>query len=78
MVYSKLKAIENHLNVSNFGFLVNPDDTDAIVNLIANYRLNTSLYDEHAQNARNAYLENYTWENINFSFVNFVSNSLDI
>ena len=78
IVYSKLKAIENHLNVSNFGFLVNPDDVEAIVNIIANYHFNTSLYDEHAQNARNTYLENYTWENINFSFVNFVSNSLDI
>lgn len=77
VVYSKLKAIEKHLDVHQFGCLVDPKNTQEIVNCILNYTNNKDLYKQHADNARKLYLERYTWEKISDSFVDFVTKSVE-
>lgn len=76
VIYSKLRAIEKHLDVSKFGYLVDPSDTQRIVDCIIHYSQNPKFYKLHAENARKAFSERFSWEHINESFVDFVSNSI--
>lgn len=75
VIYTDLKAIRLHLDVSKFGYLVNPQDAEAIAGLILDYIDNPDLYALHAQNARREYDTKYNWNAIRQSFVNFVRNS---
>lgn len=77
VVYSKLKAIEKHLDVHQFGYLFDPKNTQEIVNCILNYTKNKDLYKQHAENARKLYLERYSWGEIRDSFVHFVTKSVE-
>jgi len=76
IIYSNLKGIRKHMNVSGFGFLVDPKDSVKIVAHVENYLRNSKLYDLHAANARKEFMEHYNWKVIKNSFVNFIQNSL--
>lgn len=75
VIYTDLKAIRKHLNISEFGFLVNPEDSDAIANSILTYINNPELYSLHAKNASLAYEKRYNWNIIKNSLLNFINNS---
>jgi len=77
VIYSNLKGIRQHLDVSGFGHLVNPENSDLIADLIVNYTENPELYNRHAQNARKEFVEKYNWKAICNSFVHFVNQSID-
>lgn len=76
VIYTDLKAIRQHVDVSKFGFLVDPENSDAIANNILQYIVNPELYSKHAQNARMEYEQKYNWNVIKDSFVNFIINSM--
>ncbi|WP_209390263.1 glycosyltransferase [Chryseobacterium sp. RR2-3-20] len=76
IIYSNLKGISQHLDVSGFGFLVNPKNSEEIAISIENYIKNPHLYDLHASNGRKSFLNHYNWQKISNSFVNFIRNSL--
>ncbi|MFC5875306.1 Glycosyltransferase involved in cell wall bisynthesis [Chryseobacterium arachidis] len=76
VIYTDLKATRQHVDVSKFGFLVDPEDSDAIADCILQYLENPELYSEHAQNARIEYEQKYNWNFIKDSFVNFIKNSM--
>ncbi|WP_175621287.1 glycosyltransferase [Chryseobacterium schmidteae] len=76
IIYSSLKGIRKHMNVSDFGYLVNPNDSKKIADNIEAYLKKPQLYDLHAANARKEFMQNYNWEIIKNSFVNFIKNSL--
>ncbi|MDQ0592449.1 glycosyltransferase involved in cell wall biosynthesis [Chryseobacterium ginsenosidimutans] len=76
VIYSDLKATRQHLDVSKFGFLVDPENSDAIANNILQYIENPELYSNHAQNARKEYEEKYNWNVIKDQFVNFIHESI--
>lgn len=76
VIYTDLKAIRKHMNVSEFGFLVNPEDSDAIANRILTYINNPELYSLHAKNARLAYEKKYNWNIIKSLFLNFIKTSI--
>ncbi|KFE98462.1 glycosyl transferase family 1 [Chryseobacterium formosense] len=76
IIYSNLKGIRKHMNVSGFGFLVDPKDSVKIVAHVENYLRNSKLYDLHAANARKEFMEHHNWKVIKNSFVNFIQNSL--
>jgi glycosyltransferase involved in cell wall biosynthesis len=76
VIYTDLKATRQHLDVSKFGFLVDPENSDTIANNILQYIENPELYSDHAQNARKAYEEKYNWNVIKEQFVNFIKKSI--
>ncbi|WP_261510287.1 glycosyltransferase [Chryseobacterium paludis] len=76
VVYTDLKATREHVDVSKFGFLVDPEDSYSIANAIVNYIDNPQLYSQHAQNARREYEKKYNWNMIKDLFTNFIKQSL--
>ena len=76
IIYSNLKGIRRHMDVSSFGYLVNPNDSKKIADHIEAYLNEPQLYHLHAANARKEFIQNYNWNVIKNSFVNFIKNSL--
>lgn len=76
VIYTDLKATRQHVEVSKFGHLVNPEDAEAIAKIIENYLQNPELYSQHAQNARLEYEKYYNWDLIRKNFVQFIENAL--
>jgi len=76
IIYSGLKGIRKHMDVSNFGFLVDPQDSGSIADCIEKYVADSQFYDQHATNARKEFVEKYNWKVIRNSFVTFIENSL--
>lgn len=76
VIYTNLKATRQHVDVSKFGFLVDPENSDEISECIVKYINNPELYSEHAQNARNEYEKKYNWNAIKDNFINFIKKSL--
>lgn len=77
IIYSHLKGIRRHMNVSKFGNLVDPENADLIAELIVNYIENPQLYDSRAKNARREFEKRYNWKVIRNSFVDFIKQSID-
>lgn len=75
VIYSDLKATRKGVNVSDFGYLVNPEDSAAIAGHIETWLDNPMLYNRHALNARESFLKKYNWDLIKNSFTEFVINS---
>lgn len=76
VIYTDLKATRKHVNVSEFGYLVDPEDSGKIADLIIKYAENPDLYECHSRNARLSYEHKYNWKNIREPFVRFIQNSL--
>jgi glycosyltransferase involved in cell wall biosynthesis len=76
VIYSDLKGIREHMDVSGFGKLVDPRNAEIISDLIVNYIQNPELYDAHAINARKEFEGKYNWKVIRNSFVDFVKRSI--
>ncbi len=76
VMYSNLKGIRQHMDVSGFGNLVNPQNAEHISDLIVNYIRNPELYSAHAINARKEFEEKYNWKIIRNSFTDFVKKSI--
>lgn len=76
VIYTDLKATREHINVSEFGYLVDPENAELIVNHILKYIENPELYSTHAQNARKIYEQKYNWNSIKDSFINFINKSM--
>jgi len=76
VIYSNLKGIREHMDVSGFGQLVDPRNAEFISDLIVNYIRNPEHYYTHAINARKEFEEKYNWKVIRNSFVDFVKRSI--
>jgi glycosyltransferase involved in cell wall biosynthesis len=76
VIYTDLKATRQQVNVSEFGFLVDPTNSDEIADIILIYIENPELYFKHAHNARSEYEKNYNWNVIKNSFINFIKKSI--
>jgi len=76
VIYTNLKATRQHVEVSKFGFLVNPRDSEQISDLILKYIDDPELYSKHARTARKEYETKYSWSLISNTFLDFVRKSL--
>ncbi len=76
VIYTDLKAIRQHIDVAEFGFLADPEDSEAIADHILKYLEDPELYLRHARNARSAYEKKYNWPAIKGLFVNFIAKSI--
>ncbi len=75
VIYSDLKATRKGVSVSDFGYLVNPEDSAAIASHIETWLDNPIIYHRYAVNARAAFHKKYNWDLIKTSFTDFVINS---
>ncbi|KQT24679.1 glycosyl transferase family 1 [Chryseobacterium sp. Leaf405] len=76
VIYTNLKATREHVDVSKFGFLVDPENAEEIASIILTYIENPELYSNHANNARLEYENKYNWNSIKDLFVNFINKSM--
>jgi glycosyltransferase involved in cell wall biosynthesis len=72
VIYSDLKAIRREVEIEKFGFLVNPDKTDSVIQVISNYLLDKNLYQNHCRNARKLAEDKYNWQKIAPEFIRFI------
>jgi len=72
VIYSHLKAIGDHLDISKFGFTADPEQADEVAERICQYLDDLKLYHKHAQNAVSYYKKDLNWNKISGIFVNFV------
>ena len=72
VIYSHLKAIGEHLDISKFGFTADPEHADEVAERICQYLDDLKLYHKHAQNAVSYYKKDLNWNKISGIFVNFV------
>lgn len=76
VIYTDLKATREFVEVSKFGFLVDPKDGRQISDCIEKYLDDPKLYQKHAHSARSLYKQKYNWNVIKDSFVHFVNQSI--
>ncbi len=76
VMYSNMKATRRHLNVSRFGHLVEPEDIEQIVFYLEEYMHDESKYQFHAENAVAVVLEQYNWQVIAPSFLQFIRDAV--
>jgi len=76
VIYTDLKAIRQHIDVSGFGFLVDPEDPETIAAHLLKYLEDPALYMKHAGNARKVYEKKYNWTAIRGPFVKFIDNAV--
>jgi glycosyltransferase involved in cell wall biosynthesis len=72
VIISDLKAVRRDVEITGFGFLVNPDDTEGIMKIISGYFNNPGLYREHCMNARRLAKGKYNWGKITPEFLSFI------
>ena len=73
VIYSDLKAIVKGCpEIEQFGHLVNPFDTEAIVDIVNAYVKDKDLYQKHCATARQLAEQKYNWKAIEAGFVRFI------
>jgi glycosyltransferase involved in cell wall biosynthesis len=73
VVYSNLKAIRHDIDVSKFGYLVDPTDSEQISDCVLNYIQHPDLYQMHSREARKLAETKYNWQMIEPQFLNFIT-----
>lgn len=71
VIYSKLKSLDE-IAISKFGYVVEPDNINSIVDILISYIENGSLYINHCMNARKLAIERYNWKNIENDLIDFL------
>lgn len=73
VIYSDLKAISKGCpEIEAFGHLVNPFDTETIVDIVNAYIKDKDLYRKHCDTARQWAEQKYNWKAIEADFVRFI------
>lgn len=72
VIFSDLKAIRKGIDISSFGYLVNPFDINAITGIIRNYLSDKNKYLSHCRSARKAIENKYQWSSIEPVFFDFI------
>lgn len=72
VIYTDLKTIRKEIEIDSFGYLVNPEDSKKIAELITNYQNNESLYYSHCSNAKDLYELRYNWKILEENFIRFI------
>jgi glycosyltransferase involved in cell wall biosynthesis len=72
VIYSNLKAIRRVVQVEEFGYLVNPLDTNLISDYVINYISQPVMYYKHCEKARSLAETKYNWKLIEPAFINFI------
>lgn len=76
VIFTDLKAIHRDVEIEKFGYLVKPDKTDNISNIVSMYLQNQDLYYEHCRTARKLAEDKYNWQQISPAFIKFIESFL--
>ncbi len=74
VIFTSLKAIRKEVDIDKFGYLVNPEKTEQIVDLIIKYIDNPAFFTKHCRNARAIAEKEYNWKTIEPDFIRFMHN----
>ncbi len=72
VIFSDLKAIRKAIDISRFGYLVNPSDLKEISDIVHTYLTDESKYLFQSSSARKEIEEKYHWSIIEPEFIEFV------
>jgi glycosyltransferase involved in cell wall biosynthesis len=73
VIISDLKAIRKEVEITKFGFLIKPGNSESIARVILEYLNNDQIYYQHCSNARNMAENFYNWHKIEPEFIKFLS-----
>ncbi|MCU7500354.1 MAG: glycosyltransferase family 4 protein [Ignavibacteria bacterium] len=73
VIYSDIRPIRDEMDVSKFGFLVNPTDIDGISSKISEYIKNPRLLRQHSENARQMAETRFNWACLEGELISLVS-----
>jgi len=73
VIFSNLKAIRREVDVSEFGYLVDPNDAEKIALLIQKYLRQPGLYLNHSNRARELSETKYNWNLLQPKFLSFIN-----
>ena len=72
VIYSDLEAIRREVDVSQFGYLVEPDDADIISDYVIHYMDCPEIFLRHGYRAREMAESTYNWHKIEPIFLNYI------
>ena len=73
VIFTNLKSVKKEVEISKFGFLVNPDDKNKIAEIISTYLRNQEFYYTHCAGARNLFETKYNWGKIEPWLLDFLN-----
>ncbi|MGE5430681.1 MAG: glycosyltransferase [Syntrophomonadaceae bacterium] len=73
VIYSDIEPVRKELDVSRFGFLVNPTDIEEIAAKVSEYIRNPKLLMEHSRNARHEAERRYNWSVLEPELIKLIS-----
>jgi glycosyltransferase involved in cell wall biosynthesis len=74
VIYSNINAITESFDDINFGFLVNPNNTDEIVSKIEMYLSDNELLNQHSKNGRALIEDGKNWEMESEKLISLIAN----
>ena len=75
-ICSDIKPIREELDFEKYGLLINPDESNSVVNAISTYLDNPKIADKHSLNARKLIEENKNWESESKKLIELVNKLL--
>jgi glycosyltransferase involved in cell wall biosynthesis len=72
VIFTDLRAIRRDITIEKFGYLVKPEETNTITEILCRYLQDQDLYLEHCRNARKLAEEKYNWQQISPALLNFI------
>jgi len=76
IIYSDIKPIRKEMQTEKFGFLVDPENDDEIVNSLEQYIKHPKLIQTHSSEARKAVEQKYNWEVLQRKLIDYVKKFL--
>ncbi len=76
VIYSNVDAILDEFNNNEFGYFVNPFDSNEMISKIENYLSSIDLLKTHSENGRKLVEEKYNWEFVERKLINFINTVL--
>ncbi|MGE5683403.1 MAG: glycosyltransferase [Bacillota bacterium] len=74
VIFSDIKPIQRELQLHLFGFAVNPENIEDIIDKVSQYLSNPILLKAHSSIARKLAEEKFNWESLENKLVNFIFN----
>ncbi len=72
IIYSNIKSLQNETFVESTGYLVDPANTNEVVEKLEIYLKDNDLLSKHSKTARKLFEERFNWENIEKTLVDFI------
>lgn len=72
VIYSDIPAIRDLFNDDHFGYFVNPENQNEIIDKIKNYIHDNTILERHSKNGRKLVEDKYNWESLENDLIGFI------